>query len=191
MRTKKILAMVCALFVMMAGMAGCSTKPAVTSNNANFAKTVSLKKETAKKPNDIFLFIGDGMSYPQIECTNYYLNSLVNKTSMGSKDDNIILTKTHDALGFLDFPVTGNAQTYNSTSYCPDSASAATAISTGHRTYSGRINMNEKATKAYETVAEKLHKQQGYKIGIVSSVNLNHATPAAFYGHQKSRSNYY
>lgn len=33
--------------------------------------------------------------------------------------------------------------------------------------------------------------QLGYKIGVVSSVNLNHATPAAFYCHQASRSNYY
>ena len=29
--------------------------------------------------------------------------------------------------------------------------------------------------------------QKGYKIGVISSVNLNHATPAAFYAHQKSR----
>lgn len=33
--------------------------------------------------------------------------------------------------------------------------------------------------------------QLGYKIGVVSSVNLNHATPTAFYCHQASRSNYY
>ena len=29
------------------------------------------------------------------------------------------------------------------------------------------------------------------KVGIISSVNLNHATPAAFYAHQASRSSYY
>ena len=43
----------------------------------------------------------------------------------------------------------------------------------------------------YETIAEKLKAQLGYKIGVLSSVNLNHATPAAFYAHQASRSNYY
>ena len=51
--------------------------------------------------------------------------------------------------------------------------------------------MNETATQSYETISEKLHKQLGYKVGIISSVNLNHATPAAFYCHQESRSNYY
>ncbi len=192
MRMKKICAAVCAMFVIMTAIAACSsTKPSVNSNAANFTHTVSLKEDASQKPKYIFLFIGDGMSYPQIECTNYYLNALVNKTSMGSKDDKTILTKSDDMLGFLEFPVTGSAQTYSSTSYCPDSASAATAISTGYRTYSGRINMNENATKSYETIAEKLKKQFGYKIGIVSSVNLNHATPAAFYSHQKSRSSYY
>ena len=92
---------------------------------------------------------------------------------------------------FLEFPVAGSAQTYDSTSFCPDSASTATSLSTGHKTYSGTINMNENATESYETITEKLYKQLGYKIGIVSSVNLNHATPAAFYCHQESRSNYY
>ena len=38
---------------------------------------------------------------------------------------------------------------------------------------------------------KNLKKQLGYKVGILSSVNLNHATPAAFYAHQASRNNYY
>lgn len=193
MRTKKTLVMACALFAVSVSMIGCSgnTKTTVTSTNENSAKTVQVEKTDSKKPKYVFLFIGDGMSYPQIESTNYYLNALENKTSMGSKDDNTILTKSQDALDFLDFPVVGSAQTYDSTSFCPDSASTATSISTGHKTYSGTINMNETATESYETITEKLHNQLGYKIGIVSSVNLNHATPAAFYCHQESRSNYY
>ena len=43
----------------------------------------------------------------------------------------------------------------------------------------------------YETIAEKLHAQKGYKVGVVSTVNIDHATPAAFYAHQNSRRNYY
>ena len=51
--------------------------------------------------------------------------------------------------------------------------------------------MNEAKTVEYETIAEKLKDQLGYKIGVVTSVNLNHATPAAFYAHQASRNDYY
>ena len=53
------------------------------------------------------------------------------------------------------------------------------------------INVDTTGAKSYETIAEKLHSQKGWKVGIISSVNLNHATPAAFYAHQASRNSYY
>lgn len=135
-------------------------------------------------PKYIFLFIGDGMSYPQIQLTNYYLSALAD-----TNNNDILEAKSN--LTMMDFPVAGSAQTYDSTSFCPDSASTATSISTGYKTYSGTINMDETGTTAYETISEKLKKQKGYEIGIISSVNLNHATPAAFYSHQVSRNDYY
>ena len=94
-------------------------------------------------------------------------------------------------LNFMNFEAAGSAVTYDSNSFCPDSASTATSISTGHKTYSGTINMDETGTTAYETIAEQLKAQKNWEIGIISSVNLNHATPAAFYAHQASRNNYY
>ena len=51
--------------------------------------------------------------------------------------------------------------------------------------------MDETATVSYETITEKVHDQLGMKVGVISSVNLNHATPAAFYAHQASRGSYY
>ena len=51
--------------------------------------------------------------------------------------------------------------------------------------------MSTDFSEEYETIAEKLKAQKDYKIGIISSVNLNHATPAAFYAHQASRNSYY
>ena len=94
-------------------------------------------------------------------------------------------------LNFMNFESVGSAVTYDSNSFCPDSASTATSISTGHKTYSGTINMDETGTTAYETIAKQLKDQKNWEIGIISSVNLNHATPAAFYAHQASRNNYY
>lgn len=148
-----------------------------TSEDAGTADTQT------KTPKYVFLFIGDGMSYPQIQATNYYLSAMAD-------DGDEILTSQNN-LNMMNFPVAGSAQTYDSTSFCPDSASTATSISTGHKTYSGTINMDEKMETSYETIAEKLKEQKGYKIGILSSVNLNHATPAAFYAHQASRNSYY
>ena len=146
------------------------------------ATTDAADGETAV-PKYVFLFIGDGMSYPQIQTTNYYLSAMAD-------DGDEILTSQNN-LNMMDFPVAGSAQTYDSTSFCPDSASTATSIATGYKTYSGTINMDENMETAYETIAEKLKDQLGYKVGILTSVNLNHATPAAFYAHQASRNSYY
>lgn len=136
---------------------------------------------TGKAPKYIFLFIGDGMTYPQFTAASDYVGAV--------KSENKVVDSEN--LAFMDFPVVGNATTFDSSSFCPDSASTATSISTGNKTLSGVINMDTSKTLAYETIAEKLKKQMGYKIGIVSSVPINHATPAAFYAHQASRNNYY
>ena len=140
--------------------------------------------EEAAAPKYIFLFIGDGMSYPQIQVTADYLGAM-------EQDPASEILSGHKDLTMMSFPVAGSATTFDSTSFCPDSASTATSISTGHKTYSGSINVDETGTVEYETIAEKLKNQLGYKVGILSTVNLNHATPAAFYAHQVSRSSYY
>ena len=193
-RTKRAAALLSAASLSLS-LAACSapasSTPASTAESTPAASTATAEQAPAAAagtPKYIFLFIGDGMSYPQIQSTNYYLSALENGTSMGG--DGAIL-QHEDALSFVNFPVAGSAQTYDSTSFCPDSASTATSISTGHKTYSGTINMDETGTVAYETIAEQLKDQLGYKIGVISSVNLNHATPAAFYCHQVSRNDYY
>lgn len=109
--------------------------------------------ETAEvtSPKYIFLFIGDGMSYPQIQLANYYLSAVAD-----TNENDILESKNN--LNMMNFPVVGSAQTYDSTSFCPDSASTATSISTGYKTYRGTINMDETGTISYETIAEKLKK---------------------------------
>lgn len=151
------------------------------------------KKYQGKAPKYVFLFIGDGMSYPQIQLTNYYLSAnrqdKAKKVTVEGKEKTSLVSESH--LHMLKLDSAGSAQTYDSTSFAPDSASTATSIATGNKTWSGSINVSLDFSKTYETIAEKLKKQKDYKIGIVSSVNINHATPAAFYAHQPSRNSYY
>ena len=40
-------------------------------------------------------------------------------------------------------------------------------------------------------IALMLKKEKGYKIGIITTVGINHATPAGFYAHVASRNDYY
>ena len=151
----------------------------------------------AKNPKYVFLFIGDGMSYPQFQAAADYLGAMADpdymqaEPSISQADRKGAVLNGPKALNFMNFDMAGSAVTYDSCSFAPDSASTATSIATGHKTYSGMINVDETGTKSYETIAEKLHDQKDWKVGVVSSVNINHATPAAFYAHQASRNNYY
>ncbi len=183
---------------------GCQS-PSVTANAAveetQETQVQEMKEQTAtateteeKVPKYVFLFIGDGMSYPQIQMTNYFLSANAAKenpemVSVEGEEKQALSSKNN--LTMLNFPVSGSAQTYDSTSFAPDSASTATSIATGNKTWSGSINVSTDFSQEYETIAEKLKAQKDYKIGIISSVNINHATPAAFYAHQESRNNYY
>ncbi len=195
---KKLIASTLAVALAAAAMAGCTSTAAVPQSTTAepAAQPAAVKtSEAVKAPKYVFLFIGDGMSYPQIQSTSDYLGALADADywqAEPSLDDNGGATLDGpEYLNFMNFPVAGSAVTYDSNSFCPDSASTATSISTGHKTYSGTINMDETGTTAYETIAEQVHEQLGMKVGILSSVNLNHATPAAFYAHQASRNDYY
>ena len=182
-------------------LAGCSSQGAVQSPaGAGIAPSVeNLSVQTAQNeavaPKYVFLFIGDGMSYPQIQSTSDYLGALDDEDywqAQPSLDDNQgAILDGPSYLNFMNFEAAGSAVTYDSNSFAPDSASTATSIATGYKTYSGSINVDETGTIEYETIAEKLHSQKGYSVGVITSVNLNHATPAAFYAHQASRSSYY
>ena len=126
----------------------------------------------------VFLFIGDGMAMPQVSSAEVF------STARESKD--ITVTR----LGFSQFPVTGLVTTYDAGTFITDSASAGTAIATGNKTLSGVVNMDTGKTKEFKPISEYA-REAGMKVGIVSTVTLNHATPASFYAKVPSRSNYY
>lgn len=74
-----------------------------------------------------------------------------------------------------------------------DSASAATALATGHKTDAGNIAWlpGDPPDGALPTIAEDLRAARRASIGVVTTVPFNHATPAAFVSHNTSRNNYY
>ena len=198
MKKKSIAALALAGTMALGLLSGCGqTADASTpTDNAEATPAVSaIASDELTSPKYVFLFIGDGMSYPQIQATADYLGALADDDYMQAEpslDDNGgAVLDGPVALNFMNFEAAGSAVTYDSNSFAPDSASTATSISTGHKTYSGSINVDETGTVEYETISEKLHEQLGWEVGVISSVNLNHATPAAFYAHQASRGDYY
>lgn len=130
-----------------------------------------------KGPKYIFLFIGDGMSSSQVELTEIYQNSIVNKE-----------TDKQVTLSFTDFDVIGLRKNYSKSSYITDSAASATALASGIITYNGSINTDMDGNEV-KPITYALH-DKGMKIGIITTMTLNHATPAAFYGNATSRNDY-
>ncbi len=210
MNTKKIISIILA-FALMLSITACAsnaaTKPATNPPAANSPSGSQTQtgsqppaapaQESPKIPKYVFLFIGDGMSYPQFQAAADYLGAVADDDeelalpSRSYADRAGAVLNGPIALNFMNFAAAGSAVTYDSCSFAPDSASTATSMATGYKTYSGMINVDITGSTKYETIAEKLHKQKGWKIGIISSVNINHATPAAFYAHQASRNSYY
>ena len=94
-----------------------------------------------------------------------------------------------EPLCFASFPYATMATTFSATNGVTDSSAGGTALATGRKTYNGAIGV-DLDTATIHSIAWQA-KQSGRKVGIATSVSIDHATPAAFYAHQASRKMYY
>jgi len=133
-------------------------------------------------PKYVFFFLGDGMANAQIQATEAYLTTLNGGSAMVADD----LLKPENRLNMSKMPVIGMQTTYDSFALMTDSASSATAFACGIKTKSGVIGMDNAMTASYKSVAQ-LAFERGKKVGVISSVSLDHATPAAYYASVTNR----
>lgn len=123
---------------------------------------------SAAAPKNIILFIGDGMAVPQRMTADEFARK--------SGRPELVMNR---------LPYQATTRTCSASSLVTDSAAAATAIACGEKTYNGAIGVNAGTNRIYSSAVAA--KKSGRKVGIVTSVTINHATPAGFYGHRKSR----
>ncbi|MDQ0390411.1 alkaline phosphatase [Labrys monachus] len=69
-----------------------------------------------------------------------------------------------------------------------DSAAAVTALATGHKTYNNAINWSNTDTRL-KNIGEYAV-ESGRALGVVTTVQWSHATPAGFLAHNRSRNDY-
>ena len=124
----------------------------------------------------VFYFIGDGMGTNQVLGTEMYLSEL--KGEIGRQ-----------RLCMTQFPYSGQAATFSASNGITDSAAAGTCLASGKKTNNGVLGQDAEGQDV-RTVAEIL-KAQGWGVGIMTSVAIDHATPGAFYAHVPSREMYY
>ena len=73
---KRMIAATLTLALTTAALAGCAANAAAPTDDQNTVAAATMSNETGKTPKYVFLFIGDGMSYPQIQSTSDYLGAL-------------------------------------------------------------------------------------------------------------------
>ena len=134
---------------------------------------VSALLAAEKRPKYICLFIGDGMSVPQRMIADEYASH----TDHGPLTINNLKYQAMTTTKCADKLVT-------------DSAASATAIACGEKTNYCYLGVDPTGERKLVSCAEVAH-QKGKKVGIVTSVIINHATPGGFYAHRKNRSMYY
>ena len=145
-----------------------------TQSGSNANKKEQYSGQHAKY---VFYFIGDGMGLTQINSAENYQAALKNK--IGVK-----------RLAISKLSTQGYITTYAQNRYITGSAAAATALATGNKTTISTISMDGKHQKNFKTMAE-MAKDKGMKVGIITTVDIDHATPACFYAHQPSRNMYF
>lgn len=128
----------------------------------------------ATQPKYIFYFIGDGMGMGPVTATEMYNRQVL---------------ANPEPITMMQFPVAGVALTYSASSPVTDSAAAGTALSTGVKTKNGMLGMDPDTVSV--TSVARILKDDGYGIGIATTVAPDDATPGAFYAHVPHRSMYY
>lgn len=151
---------------------------------ASNAPTPATVPAPADRPANVIFMLGDGMGFAQVKAYRMYADDpsthlvdplVIDALQVGSVSTDSIrmdcdetkLVCTRDPHGFT------------------DSASSATAYSTGHDTVVGRLSMNpsgESMTTVLEAAA-----MLGKSTGLVATSQLTHATPAAFGSHVADR----
>ena len=127
-------------------------------------KSIIQKESKAK---NIILLIGDGMGLAQLSASYYYLDQASN---------------------FSRFKHIGLHQNIPIGAKITDSASGATAFSTGYKSYNAAIGV-DKDTIARKTILEWAA-EKGKKTGVIATSSITHATPASFYAHVANRNSH-
>lgn len=156
-----------------------------------------------KEIKNVILMISDGCGYNQIQATDYYMDG-GSGTQVYEKFPIKLAMSTYsfgDQERIAGIPVDSIGDDLDSV-YNPgwwgdfddikanptDSAAAGTAMSTGTKTYDAAIGVNEMEQNLRHLSED--FEALGRSTGVVSTVEISHATPASFVTHNANRKSY-
>lgn len=158
----------------------------------------------ASAPRNVIVLVGDGMSYNQIDLASLYEHGTANWQVQGDPSSGVQRVPGSPSQAFEDFDVQLAVATYpdggeyeaesawEDFAYVDqeptDSAAAATAMSTGVKTYNAAIGVDPDGDPA-ENLSERAS-ALGRAAGVVTTVPFSHATPAGFAAHDVERDHF-
>ncbi|QIZ76458.1 alkaline phosphatase [Ferrimonas lipolytica] len=138
------------------------------------ALAVPAQAQSQPTAKNVIYMIGDGMGPAYLSAYRYYL---------AGKPGNAVAPTIFDQL------LVGAASTYpDDDTWVTDSAASATALASGVKSYNGAIGLDTDKQPLPSILANS--KRAGKTIGVVSTSQINHATPASFVAHVASRKSY-
>lgn len=137
---------------------------------------LGMGRSIPRKPKYIFLMIGDGMGEGQRQAAERYVCM-----KYPARDAGLVMNR---------LPVTGLTTTSEISGKTTDSAAAGTALACGEKTVNGAVGMAGDLKMPLRSVAF-VAQDVGMKVGIVTSVPIDHATPASFFSQVPKRGMYY
>ncbi|MEI7026371.1 alkaline phosphatase [Paenibacillus sp. y28] len=132
------------------------------------------------KAKNVILFVGDGMAFSDITMTR-----IMSKGLTEGKYNGLLEMDTFDQRAVV--------TTSGMDSVVTDSANSASAYSTGHKSVVNALGVYPDNTSdsldnpKVETLAEMVKRTRGMSVGVVSTAEIEDATPASFVSHTRKR----
>jgi alkaline phosphatase len=190
-RSVKVAGVAVALSALVTGI---TVSGAFTGGEVEAAST-----KANKGVKNVIVMISDGMGYNHLTATDYYMGtkqayeSFPVRLGMSTYEYEQFagVTNQYGESAYLmgyDPNLMWDDFHYSAHPFATDSASAATAMAGGVKTFNGAIGVDvmKNPVKLVTQHAEEL----GKATGVVTSVEWSHATPAGFVAHNVSRENY-
>lgn len=170
------------LAAVLAGLTLAAGAAALTAGQADASKAC----KPSVKAKNVIVMISDGMGYNTMMSADYFQYGAAGTQQYEQFPVRKAMSTYSIAGGYDPLQAWG---LFNYLNLAPtDSAAAATAMSTGVKTYDAAIGVDNDQKALYHVAqrAETLRKSTG----VVSTVEWSHATPAGFVAHNISRNDY-
>ncbi|KAI0566154.1 alkaline phosphatase [Gracilaria domingensis] len=156
-------------------------KVTVFTRGVNTEVTYIVREPTKRRAKNVVLFVGDGMSLPMMAAARLVSRGMVHG-------------KYKDLLHMEKMPYFGLQNPSGVDSIITDSANSATSMNTGQKSsvnalgvYADSGKDDDFAHPKQETIAEHIKRKFGMSVGVVTTAEIQDATPAAVWAHVRRR----